>query len=161
MLDALMVHQAAKTGYTAISEDAIERQRATRKFEATLRRGWARAVRGRLFGRNRRLLELARFGGHEGRSLGILTVPLSQIIGSENRSRDFDIEFLPIREHVEGRWVGIATAMLRGLRIPPVELLHKRIDGRDVYFVRDGHHRISVARALGQVEIEAVVSEWE
>jgi hypothetical protein len=47
-------------------------------------------------------------------------------------------------------------ARQQGAKLPPVAL----IQVGDVYFVKDGHHRISVARALGQVEIEAVVTVW-
>jgi hypothetical protein len=46
---------------------------------------------------------------------------------------------------------------LAGDPLPPVEL----IQVGSVYFVRDGHHRISVARAMGQQEIEAVVTVWQ
>jgi hypothetical protein len=53
--------------------------------------------------------------------------------------------------------LGIATARQRGKPLPPVEL----IQVGDVYFVRDGHHRISVARALGQRDIGAEVMVWQ
>jgi hypothetical protein len=56
----------------------------------------------------------------------------------------------------EARWVNIATAILQGEFLPPVDLI--RVG--ETYFVRDGHHRISAARALGQKEIDAVVTTW-
>jgi ParB-like chromosome segregation protein Spo0J len=45
----------------------------------------------------------------------------------------------------------------RGLTLPPVDLI--RVG--ESYFVRDGHHRVSAARALGQAFIEATVTEWK
>lgn len=64
-----------------------------------------------------------------------------------------DCSFYPVRDHNQGRWLGVATARQEEKSLPPVEL----IQVGDVYFVRDGHHRISVARALGQPVIEAEV----
>jgi len=88
---------------------------------------------------------------------GIQTVPISQIQGSEGRSQDFDAEFRPLQSRTRDRWVGIATAGYMGRTLPPVEL----IQVGDLYFVRDGHHRISVARAMGQEGIEAEVTVWQ
>jgi hypothetical protein len=56
---------------------------------------------------------------------------------------------------VRGRWEQIATAIRRGEPMPPVDLV--RIG--EIYFVRDGHHRVSVARALGWSDIDAYVTE--
>ena len=55
------------------------------------------------------------------------------------------------------RWTRVASAWLAGVVFAPVELL--QVGGG--YFVRDGHHRISVARAVGQLTIEAEVTIWE
>ena len=82
---------------------------------------------------------------------------LGQIRGSEGRCQDFDVAFHPLKQHAEERWVSVARAQLRGLGLPPIEL----IQVGEVYFVRDGHHRISVAAALGQQEIDAVVTVWQ
>jgi hypothetical protein len=87
---------------------------------------------------------------------GTHAVPLTMIRGSEGRD-DFDAAFHPLREDMEKRWLGVATAMLRGDALPPVDLI--RVG--DVYYVRDGHHRISVARAIGQREIDAQVTVWD
>ena len=89
-----------------------------------------------------------------GRYLGIRTVALSQVRGSESRVRDFDRGFHPISEHTRERWQNIAITQLLCQCLPPVELF--QLGNR--YFIRDGHHRISVARALGQKAIEAVVT---
>jgi hypothetical protein len=55
------------------------------------------------------------------------------------------------------RWLRVAAARDQGKVLPPVVL----VQVEDVYFVRDGHHRISVARALGQLDIEAEVTVWQ
>jgi hypothetical protein len=85
------------------------------------------------------------------------TVAIAQIRGSENRVADFDCDFNPLQDHTCERWLGIAAARQRGSYLPPVAL----IQVGDLYFVRDGHHRISVARALGQQAIEATVEVWQ
>ncbi|MBK8138229.1 MAG: hypothetical protein IPK52_20850 [Chloroflexi bacterium] len=90
-----------------------------------------------------------------GQYAGQRSISLSQIVGTENRSDEFDIEFHPIKEYLSERWVRVWSAVAQGVPLPPVELLEK--DGW--YYVRDGHHRISVARALGFEVIEAVVTE--
>lgn len=82
---------------------------------------------------------------------------IERILGSEGRSSDFDRDFNPLRDHNKGRWLGVAAARQRGKPLPPVAL----IQVGDVYFVQDGHHRISVARALGQWAIEASVVVWQ
>jgi hypothetical protein len=88
---------------------------------------------------------------------GIQAVPIRQIRGTEERARDFDVEFNPLTDHTERRWLSVFTALQRGAALPPVELT--RVG--EIYFVRDGHHRISAARALGQEYIEAVVTVWQ
>ena len=89
--------------------------------------------------------------------IGLQTVCIDQIRGSEGRSREFDAHFRPRQSYTQGRWVNIAVAWKEGRSLPPVEL----IQVGDVYFVRDGHHRVSVAQAMGQEQIEAVVTVWE
>jgi hypothetical protein len=88
---------------------------------------------------------------------GARTVPISQIRGSEGRSHCFDRDFNPLNDHTKGRWLNIAMAQKRGKALPPVAL----IQVGEIYFVRDGHHRISVARALGHKAIEAQVLVWQ
>ena len=87
---------------------------------------------------------------------GIRNVAISQIRGSEGRCNDFDGDFNPIQDHCMSRWLRVAAARDQGKVLPPVVL----VQVGDVYFVRDGHHRISVARALGQLDIEAEVTVW-
>ena len=88
---------------------------------------------------------------------GNRTVPISQIRGSEGRSAYFDRDFDPLHDRARGRWLNIATARQQGKELPPVSL----VQVGKIYFVRDGHHRISGARALGQRDIEARVTIWQ
>jgi hypothetical protein len=88
---------------------------------------------------------------------GLHTVSIEQIRGSEGRSNDFDRDFNPLQDHCMSRWLRVAKARDQDKVLPPVVL----VQVGDVYFVRDGHHRISVARALGQLDIEAEVTVWQ
>ncbi len=88
---------------------------------------------------------------------GLQNVTIVRIQGSEGRCQDFDAAFLPTNNRTEERWMSIATAQILYVALPPVEL----IQVGDAYYVRDGHHRISVAKSLGQKEIEAQVTVWE
>jgi hypothetical protein len=89
------------------------------------------------------------------RQIGVRVVPLDAIVGTVDRAREFDRSFRPTSGRVRSRWESIAAAMRRGESMPPVDLL--RIG--EIYFVRDGHHRVSVARALGRADIDAFVTE--
>ncbi len=121
-----------------------------------------KAFFGRIFsfftGHSRNLRDLA--AEVAGRKLrgqhyaGARAVPIHQIRGSEGRYGDFDIDFNPLNSRTAGRWMSVAVAMSQGVTLPPVELIQV---GED-YYVRDGHHRISVARAFGEKYIDAVVT---
>lgn len=87
--------------------------------------------------------------------LGLQTIPLDSIVGSVDRTRDFDRDFRPTTPRVRSRWQRIAEAQRRGESLPAVSLY--RIG--DLHFVRDGHHRVSVARSLGRTDIDAYVIE--
>lgn len=86
---------------------------------------------------------------------GIQSVPLRQIIGSVGRTHDFTRTFLPRAQVDMERWVKLDTMFNTMEPLPPVDLYQIG----EVYFVQDGHHRISVARANGLREIEADVIE--
>ncbi|CAN5473966.1 hypothetical protein BH10CHL1_BH10CHL1_44950 [soil metagenome] len=93
---------------------------------------------------------------HRGQhALGLKIVPLDQIVGSEGRARDFDRAFFPRQIHTKERWLSIARAFYAQVPLPPVEL----VKVGDSYFVIDGHHRLSVARAHGQDFVDAHVTE--
>lgn len=92
----------------------------------------------------------------EGQSYrGLREIPVAQIRGSVGRVGDFDASFLPARPHLRERWARLDAAMRRGEAIPPIEVY--QLAG--AYFVKDGHHRVSVARQLGQATIAARVIE--
>ncbi len=87
--------------------------------------------------------------------LGMQTVPIKSIAGSEDRYRDFSRHFFPRKEHLRYRWMSIDSAYLTNVILPPIKLL--KIG--DVYFVRDGNHRVSVALTQGVLSIDAEVIE--
>ncbi len=98
---------------------------------------------------------IAALGYESERSAGLAVVPLDAIVGTVDRGRDFDRRFRPTSGRMRSRWEQIATAVRRGDALPPVDLV--RIG--EIYFVRDGHHRVSVASALGLGEIDAYVTD--
>ena len=100
--------------------------------------------------------EVVKALGYRGeRYVGLETVPLDSIVGSVDRTRDFDRSFRPTSRRTRKRWERMATAARRGEAFPPVDLY--RIG--DVHFVKDGHHRVSIARAQGLPDIDAYVTE--
>ncbi|HVN56148.1 MAG TPA: DUF4032 domain-containing protein [Anaerolineaceae bacterium] len=86
---------------------------------------------------------------------GLKQVPVDQIVGSVSRYQDFDRAFLPRQTHTRERWMSIDEAHLQDVNLPPVELYQIG----SAYFVKDGNHRVSVAREKGQVFIDAAVIE--
>jgi hypothetical protein len=95
---------------------------------------------------------LGRTGEH---SLGLQAVALDSIVGTVDRMTGFDRSFRPTSGRLRPRWERVAGARRRGESLPPVSLY--RVG--ELHFVRDGHHRVSVARALGQDPIDAFVTE--
>lgn len=85
--------------------------------------------------------------------LGMKVVPIELIVGSEGRYQDFDNRFFPRSAHLKTRWARIAQAHLSDVILPPITLYE--IGG--LYFVRDGNHRVSVARSKGVENIDAEV----
>jgi hypothetical protein len=81
-------------------------------------------------------------------------IPLAEVVGTLEATISFDAEFRPASEFVRARWERIALAHYRGAALPPIDVL-LRPDG---YYVVDGRHRVSVARALGHRDIEARVT---
>jgi len=89
------------------------------------------------------------------RYLGMTQVPIDRIVGSMGRYHDFDRAFLPTHSKNRDRWVSIDVAHYGQVVLPPVELY--KIG--EIYFVKDGNHRISVARERGQLYVDAYVTE--
>ncbi|MGH3877121.1 MAG: chromosome partitioning protein ParB [Actinophytocola sp.] len=89
------------------------------------------------------------------RRLGLQVITLDSIVGTVDRSREFDRRFRPTSGQVRERWQRLALAQRRGESVPPIEVY--RVG--DMHFVEDGHHRVSVAHALGLKTIDAYVTE--
>jgi hypothetical protein len=98
---------------------------------------------------------VAALGRRGERRLGQQAIDLDSIVGTVDRQREFDRRFRPTSTRVRTRWERIAAAQRRGEAMPPIDVY--RIGA--VHFVKDGHHRVSVARALGYRDINAYVTE--
>jgi len=86
---------------------------------------------------------------------GLQDIPLNAIAGSVGRYLDFTRNFLPKRINDKDRWVNVKAAMMGLKGVPPIEVY--RVG--EVYFVKDGNHRVSVAREMGHKYIQAYVVE--
>jgi hypothetical protein len=113
---------------------------------------WVRRRRNHLFDLNAAQLRLI---GQ--RTAGMRSVQLDHVCGTQGRAHDFDLNFRPLALHLRDRWQSVAIAKLQGYGLPAVRLIQLR----DRYCVQDGHHRLSVARALNELEIDAEVTVWE
>jgi hypothetical protein len=133
--------------------------RARTDFETARIQSFLRDAGAVLRGDTRPLLsfdEVRRAARLEGQSYkGLKDVPIADIRGSVGRPNDFDASFLPVKPQMRKRWAQLDEAMRRGEAVPPIEVYHLG----DVYFVKDGHHRVSVARHLGWKTIQARVIE--
>jgi hypothetical protein len=89
---------------------------------------------------------------------GVQLIPLDHIVGSVGRYADFTRAFLPVTEAMSHRWQAVAKLQLSpvGAGLPPIEVYKVA----DWYFVKDGNHRVSVRRQLGEVDIDAHVWEY-
>lgn len=87
--------------------------------------------------------------------LGLQVVPLDAVVGTVDRDAEFDRGFRPTSPRLRSRWERINAAQRRGETMPPVSLYKVG----DLYFVRDGHHRVSVAKAFRRADIDAYVTE--
>jgi ParB-like chromosome segregation protein Spo0J len=90
------------------------------------------------------------------RVTGLDAIPLDSIVGTAERAktRTFDGRFRP-GSSSRRRWEGLWMAGRRGATLPPISVY--RLGDR--HFVRDGHHRVSVARSLGMGAIDAEVTD--
>ncbi|MCI3949756.1 MAG: chromosome partitioning protein ParB [Acidimicrobiales bacterium] len=89
------------------------------------------------------------------RDLGLRLVDLDTVVGTVDRTRDFDRQFRPTTNRPRQRFERLAAAIRRGEPIDPIDVY--RVG--EAHFVRDGHHRVAVARALGIPSLEAHVVE--
>ena len=116
----------------------------------------ARAAR-LLHGRRRRAVPrtLPDADGMPRRAPRLTVIPVADVVGTVEPTIHFDARFRPASEHVRARWERVALAHRKGAPLPAIAVL-ERPDG---YYVVDGRHRVSVARALGHREIEAWVTD--
>ena len=97
---------------------------------------------------------VAALGWQGERQVGLQTIQLEQVVGTVDSRRDFDRRFRPTSGRVRERWERLALAQRRGEAIPPIDVYQIG----DLYFVKDGHHRVSIAIATRQQVIDAYVT---
>jgi hypothetical protein len=128
-------------------------------YESARRRAFIRAIASWLRRSDNALLafEEMRRGirANAQRDRGMRAVEIERIVGSVGRYRDFDRAFLPRQARTRDRWESVDRAHREGTEVPPIELYQIG----EVYFVKDGNHRVSVARDRGQQFIDAHVIE--
>lgn len=128
-------------------------------FQNARRRAFWQEILGLFRGKSAELLSFddikARLRLREESYKGLQNVPLDRIVGSVGRYRDFTNNFLPRNSTSQDRWSRVYAQANSMEGLPPIELY--KVD--DIYFVRDGNHRVSVARQLGSKTIEAHVTE--
>lgn len=133
---------------------------AHRRFDHAKRQAFLESVRALLRGQPDDLLPFddvqKQLALHITRERGLQQIPLDKIVGSVGKYRDFTRSFWPKDEKLRERWKWIYVAAHSFHGLPPVELYQVG----EVYFVKDGNHRISVARELGNETIEAYVTEY-
>ncbi|MFT4041023.1 MAG: hypothetical protein QM692_22765 [Thermomicrobiales bacterium] len=139
----------------------------SRPFESEVRQDFERARTRAFFGDVRAIIarkardlipyhEVRQRVSPEGESYrGVQTVPLANIVGSMDRFHDFNRAFFPRQRFTAGRWQNVDRAYYQDVYLPPIQLYKVG----DVYFVKDGNHRVSVARERGQEYIDAEVIE--
>jgi hypothetical protein len=86
---------------------------------------------------------------------GLQDIPLDKIVGSVGRYRDFTRTFLPRKDADKERWAQVKALVEGMMGLSPIEVFQVG----DVYFVKDGNHRVSVARGIGARTIQAHVTE--
>ena len=135
------------------------KQIADSEFDTALRRGFWRSVLNWFNKRNNNLLPFDEVRKvlpiHGQYYAGLHEIQLDKVVGSVARYNDFDRAFLPRQRHIRQRWINIDIAKMTDVVLPPIEVY--KIG--EIYFVKDGNHRVSVARDKGQVFIDAEVTE--
>ncbi len=139
----------------------LESTQAVRDFRVARQRASLQRVMARLTGRPAELLSFDQvretLRGTSTLPRGLQEIPVDAIVGSVGRYADFTRSFLPLSDSQGDRWARVKAIAEGQAGLPPIEVY--KIG--DVYFVRDGHHRVSVAREVGAKSIEAYVTEVE
>ena len=132
---------------------------AVRDFKRARKQAAIQRLLSQLSGKSDELLAYddvyQQLGGTGAIERGIQEIPLDAIVGSVGRSDDFTRNFLPKKDSIQERWAQVKTAILNMTGMGPISVYQIG----EVYFVRDGNHRVSVARQLGTPTISALVTE--
>jgi hypothetical protein len=129
------------------------------------RADFARARRRARAARARRRLRVHRRAATRPRDLGdvaalsggpaqLRPIRLDEVVGTVDATADFDAGFRPATDRVAARWQSVARAHRSGRALAPIAV----VESGDGFYVLDGRHRVSVARALGHSDIDACVS---
>jgi hypothetical protein len=142
------------------TERARKEHRAETDFMQARQKAFWDEIKGFILRRSNRLLPFDevkdKLEVYFPRELGVQTVPIDSIVGSEGRYRSFTRHFHPLDDNLGDRWKKVVEAHYAKQSLPPVALYKVC----DAYFVKDGHHRISVARTKGVKHIEALIYEY-
>ena len=132
---------------------------AIHKFQSARRRATMERILAFLRNRSADLLCFEqvrdRLVARTSKKLGIQEIPLGAIVGSVQRCSDYTRDFMPLKDSDQRRWTRVMAAAAEALDLPPIRAYRLG----DVYFVADGHHRVSVARQRGLDHITAIVTE--
>jgi len=153
--------EAAVSGGEFDKEDSMShwtRLEADRAFTAASRARRRAALLGRLRRPGRPVCGLPVYDEALQRRCGragVTEIPLEAIAGTTepNRAAQFDRHFRP-KPLTRGRWQRVWVAVNEGVTLPPISV----VQIGDAYAIRDGHHRVSVAKARGALTITALVA---
>lgn len=142
------------------NKEVTSKYRSDIAFSKAISKAFAQELKDHFLRRSKRLLPFdeikEKLDLWYGNDIGLQSVPLDSIVGSQGRYRNFTRHFLPLDENLRDRWKQIDSAVESGRDLPPVELYKVC----NAYFVKDGHHRVSVAKAKKKRFIEATVFEY-
>ena len=136
-------------------------QLASELFERAWFRGFVKRLWARVTGKSRAIPLLrdvrARYQSVTAQPPIRASIRVSRIVGSEG-TLNFDCEFLPIDRYQRNRWISVAEMMLDdATSVPPIQA----VQVEETYYVIDGHHRVSVARIMDHLYLDADVTVWQ
>ena len=137
----------------------MQKQEALYDFQQAYRRNLRRRVMNQVLRQPAQLSDvnaaLQQVEIHRTVDRGVQTIDLDQVQGTAAANHSFDRDFLPTRKSMRHRWARVREAYFDGGGLPAIDV----IQVGETYFVQDGHHRVSVARFMGQAFIDAHVTE--
>ena len=139
--------------------DMMIKENARKDFDKAYSKAIFKNIMAKFNGRDNKLMsfsEVMHYVKAKNESYGGMRyIPIDDIVGSEGRYKDFTREFLPEKQMLRSRWEKVDEAHLKDVILPPIKVY--QLGG--VYFVRDGNHRVSVARGQGCEFIDAEVTD--